>query len=54
MRAIVKKRFKDRHTGKMHEPGEEFTCSKDRFAEIRSVDPALVEEKKPETEANDK
>ena len=48
MRVTVKKRFKDRHAGKMHEPGEEFTCSKERFAEIRSVDEGLVEEKQAE------
>lgn len=53
MRVIVKKRFKDRHTGKMHEPGEEFTCNKERFAEICSVDAGLVEEKKAETDKNE-
>lgn len=44
MKAIVLKKFKDKHTGKMHEVGEIFNCTKKRFAEIQSVDPELVAE----------
>lgn len=44
MKAKVLKRFRDKETGDMREAGDEFTCTKKRFAEIRSVDPDLVEE----------
>lgn len=45
MKAVVLKRFRDKETGEMREAGDEFTCTKKRFAEIKSVDPGLVEEK---------
>lgn len=44
MKAKVLKRFRDKETGEMREAGDEFTCTKKRFAAIRSVDPDLVAE----------
>ena len=43
MKAKVLKRFKDKHSGKIHEQGEVLTISKDRFNEILKVG-AFVEE----------
>ncbi len=45
MKAKVLKRFKDKHNGKIYEPGEIITISKKRFNEILEVD-VLVEEVK--------
>lgn len=45
MKAKVLKRFKDKHSGKIYEPGEIITISKKRFNEILEVD-VLVEEVK--------
>lgn len=49
MKAKVLKRFKDKHNGKIYEPGEIITISKKRFAEILEVG-VLVEEVKNEDE----
>lgn len=43
MKVKVLKRFKDKHTGKVHKEGETFTCKKERFEEILKVG-AFVEE----------
>ena len=43
MKAKVLKRFKDKHNGKVYEPGDIVTISKKRFTEILEVD-VLVEE----------
>lgn len=48
MKAKVLKRFKDKHSGKVYEPGDIITVSKKRFAEILEVD-VLVEEVTEET-----
>ena len=48
MKAKVLKRFKDKHNGKVYEPGDIITISKKRFAEILEVD-VLVEELTEET-----
>lgn len=45
MKAKVLKKFKDKHSGKIHEVGDTLTISKERFNEILSVGP-LVEEAK--------
>ncbi len=45
MKAKVLKRFRDKHTGKIHKPGDIITISKKRYAEILEVD-VLVEEVK--------
>jgi hypothetical protein len=45
MKAKVLKKFKDKHSGKIHNVGETMTISKERFAEILEVAP-LVEEVK--------
>lgn len=45
MEVIVKKRFRDKHTGEMHEVGDILEVTKRRLTEIRKVDPELVEEK---------
>lgn len=50
MKAKVVQRFKDKHTGEMHEVDDIITISKKRFAEILEVAP-LVEEIKEETKA---
>ena len=49
MKAKVLKRFKDKHNGKVYEPGEIITISKKRFNEILEVD-VLVEEVKNDDE----
>jgi hypothetical protein len=49
MKAKVLKRFKDKHNGKIYEPGEIITISKKRFNEILEVD-VLVEEVKNDDE----
>ena len=46
MKAIVEKKFRDIKADKVRNVGEVFTCSKQRFEEIRSVDPGLVAEYK--------
>ena len=38
MKAIVEKKFHDIKTDKIRNVGEIFTCSKQRYEEIRSVD----------------
>lgn len=43
MKAKVLKRFKDKHTGEIHEEGDIITVTKKRFKEILEVD-VLVEE----------
>lgn len=43
MKVKVVVKFKDKHTGKIHNPGDVLTVSKDRLAEILKVAP-LVEE----------
>ncbi len=39
MKAKVLKRFKDKHTGELHQKGTTITISKERFEEIRTVGP---------------
>ena len=39
MKAKVLKRFKDKHTGELHQKGTTITVSKERFDEILSVGP---------------
>lgn len=51
MKAKVLKRFKDKHSGKIHERGEVLTISKERFAEIVAVGAFVEEVKKPEKAA---
>ena len=51
MKVKVLKRFKDKHTGKMHEVDEVLTVTKKRFAEILETAP-LVEEIKEEAAEN--
>ena len=46
MKAIVEKKFHDIKTDKIRNVGEIFTCSKQRYEEILSVDPGLVAEYK--------
>lgn len=48
MKAKVLKRFKDKHSGEIHEPGDIITVTKKRFKEILEVD-VLVEEVTEET-----
>ncbi len=43
MKAKVLKKFKDKHNGKVYQPGDIITVSKKRFAEILETD-VLVEE----------
>jgi len=43
MKVRVLRKFKDKHTGKMHMAGETITVTKERFEEILTVD-KLVEE----------
>ena len=50
MKAIVEKKFHDIKTDKIRNVGEIFTCSKQRYEEIRSVDPGLVDEYKEQAE----
>ena len=50
MKAIVEKKFHDIKTDKIRNVGEIFTCSKQRYEEILSVDPGLVAEYKEQTE----
>ena len=50
MKAIVEKKFHDIKTDKIRNVGEIFTCSKQRYEEIRSVDPGLVKEDKEPVE----
>ena len=50
MTAIVEKKFDDIKTDKIRNVGEIFTCSKQRYEEIRSVDPGLVDEYKEQSE----
>lgn len=39
MKAKVLKRFKDKHTGELHQKGATITISKERYEEILSVGP---------------
>jgi hypothetical protein len=50
MKAKVLKRFKDKHNGKVYEPGEIITISKKRFNEILEVDVLVEEIKEKNTE----
>lgn len=50
MEVIVKKRFRDKHTGEMHEVGDILEVTKRRLAEIRKVDKDLVQVKEEETD----
>lgn len=43
MKAKVLKKFKDKHSGKIHNAGDTIIISKERYAEILTVAP-LVEE----------
>ena len=49
MKVKVVKRFIDKHTQKVHEVGDVFTCNKDRYQEILGVGP-FVEEVKEDKE----
>ena len=49
MKAIVEKKFHDIKTDKIRNVGEIFTCSKQRYEEILSVDPGLVAEYKEQS-----
>ena len=49
MKAIVEKKFHDIKTDKIRNVGEIFTCSKQRYEDIRSVDPGLVAEYKEQS-----
>lgn len=54
MKVKVLKQFEDIHTKKIHPVGEEFTCTKERLAEIRKERKKLVtviEEDAPERPA---
>ena len=42
MRAVVKKRFKDRYTGEVYEAGSELELAPERYAEIRATDATLI------------
>lgn len=42
MKAIVLKRFRDKHTGELHPKGATITISKERFEEIRTVGPFVA------------
>lgn len=50
MKAKVLKKFKDKETGKVREVGEEFSCTKKRFAEILAVGEFVAEVKEETTE----
>ena len=50
MKVIVEKKFRDLKADKIRNVGEIFTCSKQRYEEIRSVDPGLVDEYKEPAE----
>ena len=50
MKASVEKKFHDIKTDKIRNVGEIFTCSKQRYEDIRSVDPGLVAEYKEPAE----
>lgn len=51
MKAKVLRKFKDKHSGKMHNVGDIITISKERFAEILKVGPLVAEVKKEEKTA---
>ncbi len=42
MRAVVKKRFKDKYTDEVYEAGSELELTTERYAEIRATDAALI------------
>ena len=42
---VVKRRFRDKETGRLRRPGEVFEATPARLAEIRSVDAGLIEER---------
>lgn len=50
MKAKVLKKFKDKHTGKLHEVGNIIIISKERYAEILTVDKLVEEVKEPKKE----
>lgn len=49
MKAKVLKKFRDKHTGEIHNPGDVIKISKKRYEEIMTVG-NYVEEVKAETE----
>lgn len=53
MKAVAKKRFRDKYTGKVYEAGSELELTPERYAEIRATDAnlvvAVVEESKQTT-----
>lgn len=53
MKVRVLKRFRDKHTGEIHEANKEMTISKERYEEILTVGKLvkLVEEIKEESKA---
>lgn len=46
MKAKVLEKFKDKHSGKIHNVGDTLTISRERFEEILSVAPLVEEVKK--------
>lgn len=52
MKAVVKKRFRDKYTDEVYEAGSELELTSERYAEIRDTDKTLVvavaEELEPE------
>lgn len=53
MKIKVLKKFRDKHTGKIHKVGTVFDAPKERFVEINKTDASLVEaveEKAEDTE----
>lgn len=52
MKAKVLKKFKDKHSGKIHNAGDILTISKERFNEILSAAPLVEEVKKPKDAAD--
>lgn len=50
MKAKVLQKFIDKETGKVREVGEEFTCTKKRFAEILTVGEFVEEIKETKSE----
>ena len=51
MKVKVLTKFKDKHSGKIHKAGDILIISKDRFKEIMTVAPLVVEIKKDEKTA---
>ena len=42
MRAVVKRRFKDKYTNEVYEAGSELEITPERYAEIRETDATLI------------